>query len=67
MCEAIDELIEDGREEGRQEGRKAGMQKLIETCQELGITRDTIADKLMEKYAVSEAEARQQLERYWKN
>lgn len=64
MCRAIKEMIEDGRQDGRQEGRQEGIQALVETCKELGITKETTLSKLQEKFALGDS-AEEYLERYW--
>ena len=61
MCQAIKEMIEDGRQEGRQEGIKA----FVELCQELGIPKEDTLLKLQEKFTLTEP-AEAYLERYWK-
>ena len=60
------ELKEVGRKEGRKEGIKEGIKALIETCQELGVTKKELTGKLQEKYHLSENEAFQYIEKYWK-
>ena len=64
MCQAIKEMIEDGRLDGRREGRQEGIQALVETCKELGITKETTLSKLQEKFALGDS-AEEYLERYW--
>ena len=61
MCQAIKEMIADGRQEGRQEGIKA----FIESCQELGISKEDTLLKLQEKFTLAEP-VEAYLERYWK-
>ena len=43
-----------------------GIKALIETCQELGVTKKELTGKLQEKYHLSENEAFQYIEKYWK-
>ncbi|MBO5278188.1 MAG: transposase [Lachnospiraceae bacterium] len=61
MCKAIQEMLEDERQEGRQEG----IQALIETCQELGMTKEQTADKVSQKFKISKANAGEYMEKYW--
>jgi len=69
MCQAIKEMIEDGRQEGRLEGRLEGRQEgikaFIELCQELGISKEDTLRKLQEKFALMEP-AEVYLEKYWR-
>lgn len=61
MCQAILEMIEDGREEGREEGMKI----LIETFQEIGILKEEAIRKVEEKYMLSEEQAKAKIALYW--
>lgn len=54
------------REEGREEGIKEGIRCSIEIMQEANQSRTYARKKIMEKYAVSEEEAEQNLRLYWK-
>lgn len=54
------------REEGREEGIKEGIRCSIEILQEANQSRTYARKKIMEKYAVSEEEAEQNLRLYWK-
>lgn len=60
MCQAIKEMIEDGRQEGRQEG----IRNFVESCKELGISKENILLKLKEKFTLQEP-AEVVLERYF--
>ena len=52
---------EDGVEEGLREGAKA----LIETCQEIGWSKEEIKRKLLQKLAISEENAEIYLEEFY--
>lgn len=54
------------KEEGREEGREEGIQVLIQTCRELGISREVTSKKLMEKFSFSGQEAEEKMGKYWK-
>ena len=54
------------RGEGREEGLQIGIRYSIEILQEVNQSRDETKKKLMEKYALSEAEAERELQLYWK-
>lgn len=65
------ENFEKGREEGRQEGLLEGRQEgrreaMVKGHQELGMTREATLETLKRDLALSDAEAMEVLERYWK-
>ena len=74
MCEVLDRAINKGRIEGRAEGRAEGMaegraegiQALVESCQELGVSAEAVKMQLVKKFSMTEQEAQQKLELYWK-
>ena len=59
----------EGRTEGLAEGRAEGIETakkvLIETCQELGLSKENAKKKLVEKFGPENAE--ETLNRYWKS
>lgn len=61
MCQAILEMIEDGRQEGIQEGIKV----LVESCQEFGIAKEDAMLKVKEKYKLTEEQAVEKIVLYW--
>lgn len=65
MCQAILEMIEDGRQEGRQEERQQGMKVLVESFRELGISKEITFLKVKEKYQLTEAQANEKIALYW--
>lgn len=50
----------------KEEGIEYGLQATIEIMQEMGQTREKAIDKLMEKFSLSEQEAGEKLDLYWK-
>ena len=73
------ENIEKGREEGRQEGLLEGRQEgllegreqgrreaMVKVHQGLGMTKEATLESLKRDLALSDAEAMEVLERYWK-
>lgn len=70
MCEVLDRAINKGRIEGRAEGmaegRAEGIQALVESCQELGVSAEAVKMQLVKKFSMTEQEAQQKLELYWK-
>lgn len=62
MCQALEELYQDGVKEGRE----AGIRGVIELCQEFGMTKEETVKKLEEKCSMEEETALKYLEEYWK-
>ena len=56
----------EGRIEGRAEGRAEGIQAMVESCQELGVSAEAVKMQLVKKFSMTEQEAQQKLELYWK-
>lgn len=57
--------LKKGREEGKKEGLEQGMKAFIEICQENALPRETVFDKLAEKFSLSSEEADKFMEKYW--
>ena len=70
MCEVLDNAISkgriEGRAEGKAEGRAEGIQAMVESCQELGVSAEAVKMQLVKKFSMTEQEAQQKLELYWK-
>ncbi len=58
--------IQATRKEAKEEGIKEGIKALIETCSELGITKDNALEKVKEKFYLSETEANIYFKEFWK-
>lgn len=54
------------RREGREEGREEGVRIMVESLQETNCDRNTVKNKLMEKYHLTEESAEEKLSMYWK-
>ena len=52
-------------EKGIEEGIEKGIEALIETCHELGVSRDDTVAKLMSRFDMEHESALQSVERYW--
>lgn len=65
MCQAMRELLEDSRQEGISQGISQGISILIETCQELGMPRDAVCEKLEQKLQLSKSAAEEYVEKYY--
>ncbi len=58
----------EGQKEGRKEGRLEGIKAVIEVCQEeLKLSKDDTAVKVVRKFSVSKDEAENCVEKYWKS
>lgn len=61
MCKALDDLVYDSKREGMQEGIKV----VVETCHELGVSREDTMDKLQTKFALLREQAIEYMGMYW--
>lgn len=59
-------LRSEGKEEGIEEQREDGIRYMIEVLQESGQSVDYVKAKLKEKYSLSEGEAQEKQQLYWK-
>lgn len=70
MCQALEEMLKDerneGRNEGRTEGRIEGIEILIQTCAELGASRDFVFTKVKTKFMLQEDETEAYMMKYWR-
>lgn len=58
---------EEGREEGKAEALEQGIRALIETCGELGLTRNDTLSKVMTKFSLEENAAEAYFVKFWKD
>ena len=58
--------IQATRKEAREEGIKEGIKALIETCNELEITKDNAMKKVKEKFNISDTEVNKYFDEFWK-
>ena len=58
-------ILEIGMEQGLERGMEQGIRALIETCQELGMSRDETSIRLMKKFSLQEDTAEMHLSKYW--
>ena len=65
MCDVAQNLLKIGRKEGLEEGIKEGIKEgitvLVDTLKEMGQTNDFIVKKIMEKFSLTEEDAKQYL------
>ena len=67
MCQAIRELMEDARNEGLEQGIEQGISVLIESLQNVGISKEDISGKIREKFKLTEEKVILFMEKYWNN
>ena len=74
MCKALEDLyndgIECGIEQGIEQGIKCGMELgivrgMIETLKDLGIEKNHVIVRVMEKFGITQEEAENNVEKYW--
>ena len=69
MCNALEELRQEGVEEGRQEGRwegiLEGIRATVRTCRNFNISEADIVRNLMNEFSLSQEEAVNYVKKYW--
>ena len=65
MCKALEDLYQSGVDSGMEQGIQTGIRALVETCRELGQTREVTEKKVGEKFTVSQEKVRECMEKYW--
>ena len=62
--------LEQGEKIGLEQGKKIGLERgilfFIESCQEFGLTKDAVREKMIGKFSLEVTEAENYLEKYWK-
>lgn len=58
-------ILEVGIERGRTEGLEEGICALIQTCQELGLSREETEQKVKEKLPACSDRVQEYMEKYW--
>ncbi|MEE1031416.1 MAG: Rpn family recombination-promoting nuclease/putative transposase [Ruminococcus sp.] len=66
MCQAIREMIENGRKEGLEQGLEQGIKALVETCQEVSFSIEHTWIKIQEKFNLEEDKAKEYVNQFWK-
>ena len=77
MCNALEELrqegVEEGRQEGRQEGRREGrwegilegIRATVRTCRNFNISETDTVRNIMNEFSLSQEEAVNYVKKYW--
>ena len=66
LKQGLEEGIGQGIGQGIEQGIEQGMQVLVELCQETGFSQKETADRLRDKFSVSEEAAKEKVKKYWK-
>lgn len=64
--ECREEGLAEGRAEGRAEEREVGLRNLIETIQELKVSKEDAVQKVQIRYQLNRQDAEEKVEQYWK-
>lgn len=62
MCLAIEQIREESKEQGMAEGKIEGT---IQTCKDLGLSKDKTIEHVMKVFEKSATEAEKFVEQYW--
>ena len=63
--EAFQEGIEQGIERGKEQGIEQGIKVLVQTCKELGLSKEDVFSRIKEKFILADGEAKGYLDKYW--
>lgn len=71
MCNLSEAIVEKGISKGINKGINEGINKviraLVETCEELGLSKEMTVRRVMDKMSVSYRKANQYVDKYWYN
>lgn len=66
LQQGLKQGLQQGLEQGLQQGLEQGLQALIETCQELNLSKEDTLLQIARKYTLDEKKAQEYLDQYWK-
>lgn len=66
MCTVFDYVREEALAQGQEQGLEQGIQAIVESCQELGASRNRAVAQLMKKFDLEEQSAQEKVNKYWK-
>ena len=66
MRTGLEQGLEQGLERGLEQGIAQGIRALIQTCRELGVSREDIAARISKNFEIDEDTAQEYLQKYWK-
>lgn len=58
-------ILEIGIQEGERRGREQGIQAVVEVCKSLNVSKEDTIAKIIERFALSEDDAKEALKKYW--
>ena len=67
MCTVFDYVREEALAQGQEQGLEQGIQAIVESCQELGASRNRAVAQLMKKFDLEEQSAQEKVNKYWKD
>lgn len=65
MCQALQELFEDGIERGIEQGIEQGIRACVALCREFGIGKEGAVRQISRKFAMSIGDAEKYTDKYW--
>ncbi|MDE5679539.1 MAG: hypothetical protein K2I01_03810 [Lachnospiraceae bacterium] len=65
MCQALQELFEDGRLQGIEQGIEQGIRACITLCREFGIDKEGAVLQISRKFALNMGTAEEYTDKYW--
>ena len=73
MCKALDDIMKDAEKKGVRKGVRQGVKQgvgqviraLVETCEELGLSKEMTVDKVTKKTSLSKRQAMEFVNQYW--
>ena len=73
MCKALDDIMRDAEKKGVRKGVRQGVkqgvkqviQALVETCEELGLSKEMTVDRVTRKTSLSKRKAAEYVNQYW--
>ena len=65
MCNALEELVNEGVQKGIQEGRQEGILANIRTCKTFNISKSDTIKNIIKEFSLSEEQAKEYVEKYW--
>lgn len=70
MCKVIEDMLNDSMEAGKEIGKEIGRQEgeiigAIKAYKDVGMSKDEVANKVINKFQFAEDEAKSYVEKYW--
>lgn len=65
MCQALQELFEDGRLQGIERGIEQGIRVCVALCREFGIDKEGAVRQISQKFVLDMEKAQEYTDKYW--